>query len=53
MVNKFSFFFDLVKCKVFLEALYGRMGLGTQGSMERSTVIAAISIIFIIYVFIL
>ena len=31
-----------------LEALYGRTSLGSQGAVERSTVIAAISIIFII-----
>ena len=33
---------------VFIEALYGRTSLGSQGAVERSTVIAAISIIFII-----
>lgn len=31
-----------------LEALYGRTSLGAQGAVERSTVIATISIIFII-----
>ncbi len=33
---------------VYLEALYGRTSLAIQGAVERSTVIAAISIIFII-----
>lgn len=31
-----------------LDALYGRTSLSAQGSVERSTIIAAISIIFII-----
>lgn len=33
---------------ISIEALYGRTSLASQGAMERSTIIAAISIIFII-----
>jgi len=33
---------------MFIEILYGRTSLASQGAVERSTVIAAISIIFII-----
>ena len=33
---------------LFVEALYGRSSLGSQGAVERSSVIAAISIVFII-----
>ncbi len=33
---------------MFIETLYGRTSLASQGAVERSTVIAAISIIFII-----
>ncbi|CAF0842607.1 unnamed protein product [Rotaria sp. Silwood1] len=36
------------KRKLPYEALYGRTSLATQGAVERSTIIAAISIIFII-----
>ncbi len=33
---------------MYIEALYGRTSLATQGAVERSTIIASISIIFII-----
>ena len=44
-----SIFLSLSRCTVFfVETLYGRTSLASQGAVERSTVIAAISIIFII-----
>lgn len=36
------------RCHIQIDALYGRTSLASQGAVERSTVIAAISIIFII-----
>ena len=48
MVNKILLIFIFFFFSYFIEALYGRTSLATQGAVERSTVIAAISIIFII-----
>jgi hypothetical protein len=49
MVNNFILFISyLKKIRIYIEALYGHASLATQGAVERSTVIAAISIIFII-----
>jgi hypothetical protein len=47
MVNKIFLLINVIVL-YFLEALYGRTALGTQSAVERSTVIATISIIFII-----
>jgi hypothetical protein len=41
-------FFSSLLYSYLIDALYGRISLGTQGAVERSTVIATISIIFII-----
>jgi hypothetical protein len=42
------FAFIFYSSSIFLEALYGRTSFSTQGAVERSTIIATISIIFII-----
>ncbi len=47
MVNKIFLLINVIVLYI-LEALYGRTALGTQSAVERSTVIATISIIFII-----
>jgi hypothetical protein len=48
MVKKRDFLFFSNHEIISIDALYGRTSLSSQGAVERSTIIAAISIIFII-----